>query len=189
MDFIQLRDRRVSDRRFERFLDRLAAEVPEVLPRVLVNDRLALAAAFPVAGVHLPEAGFPLAAVRAHYGDRMLQGRSVHGSAAAERSAREGADYLILGAAAPTGEKIPQPAGVFAEACRRSQAPVWAVGGLAPDNLEVLAGSGISGIAAIRSLAGPRRAAAFLRAVREAGDRGLFAAAARGSPVNSRNLP
>ena len=67
VDFFQLRDRGISDREFERFLENLASQAPEVLSRVIVNDRLALAATFPVAGVHLPEAGLPVAVVRSRF--------------------------------------------------------------------------------------------------------------------------
>ena len=128
-----MRDREVSDRDFERFLDGLVSRAPDVLSRVIVNDRLALAAAFPVAGVHLPEAGLPVAAVRSRFPrGRLLIGRSVHGLDAAAAAEADGADYVILGPVAPTGGKRPLPPEVFRETCRRFRIPVWVVGGLTP---------------------------------------------------------
>ena len=163
VDFFQLRDREASDREFERFLDALASRARDVLSRVIVNDRLALAAAFPVAGVQLPEAGLPVAAVRSWFPrGRLLVGRSVHGVAAAVAAEKEGADYVILGPVAPTGGKRPLPPDVFRETCRRLRIPVWVVGGLEPDNLDLLYGVGVSGYAAIRSFRDVRRAGAFL---------------------------
>lgn len=163
VDYFQLRDREASDREFEQFLECLAARAPEVLSRTIVNDRLALAAAFPVAGVHLPEAGFPVAAVRARFPrGRLLVGRSVHGLEAALAAERDGADYVILGPVAPTGGKRPLPPHVFRETCRELRIPVWAVGGLEPDNLEALRGVGVSGFAAIRSFRDAVRARAFV---------------------------
>ena len=160
-----MRDREVPDREFERFLERLGAEAPETLARVLVNDRLALAASFRVAGVHLPETGLPVAAVRSRFPRRrLLVGRSVHGVEAAASAADDGADYLILGPVAATGGKRPLPLGTLARACRRVQIPVWAVGGLAPENLAGLRATGISGLAAIRSFGDARTAAAFVEA-------------------------
>lgn len=165
VDFFQLRDREVSDRDFEAFLTLLAREAPAVPSRVLVNDRLALAAVFPVAGVHLPETGLPVAAVRARFPrGRMLIGRSVHGLDAALAAEREGADYVILGPVAPTGDKRPLPPAVLPEVCGRLRIPVWAVGGLTPDNLDLVRGAGVSGLAAIRSFSNPRRAAALVAA-------------------------
>lgn len=165
VDFFQLRDREVSDREFETFLERLSAEAPGVLRRVLVNDRLALAASFPVAGVHLPEDGLPIASVRSRFlRGGLLLGRSVHGVEGACAAARAGADYLILGPVAATGNKSPLLPGTFGEACRRVRIPVWVVGGLTPRNLEPLAGIGISGIAAIRAFRDPEAAEALLEA-------------------------
>ena len=163
VDFFQLRDREASDREFERFLDALASRSRDVLSRVVVNDRLALAAAFPVAGVHLPEAGLPVAAVRSRFPrGRLLIGRSVHGADAAVAAEKDGADYVILGPVAPTGGKRPLPPDVFRETCRRLRIPVWAVGGLTPENLERLRGVGVSGFAAIRSFRDAARARAFV---------------------------
>lgn len=168
VDYFQLRDRRISDRGFERFLTSLADAAPEVLSRVLVNERLTLAAVFPVAGVHLPEAGLPVAAVRARFPrGRLLIGRSVHALDAAAAAERDGADYVILGPVAPTGGKRPLPPNTLPEACRRLRIPVWAVGGLTPDNLDRLRNAGISGLAAIRSFADTGRAAAFVAAARD----------------------
>ena len=163
VDFVQLRDREASDRDFERFLGALASRAGDVLSRIIVNDRLALAGAFPVAGVHLPEAGLPVAAVRSRFPrGRLLIGRSVHGVDAAAAAEEDGADYVILGPVAPTGGKRPLPPDVFRETCRRLRIPVWVVGGLAPDNLDLLGGMGVSGCAAIRSFRDVGRARAFV---------------------------
>ena len=163
VDFFQLRDREASDREFERFLDALASRAADVLSRIIVNDRLALAGAFPVAGVHLPEAGLPVAAVRSRFPrGRLLFGRSVHGLDAAAAAEEDGADYVILGPVAPTGGKRPLPPEVFRETCRRLRIPVWVVGGLEPQNLDLLRGVGVSGFAAIRSFRDAGRARAFV---------------------------
>ena len=166
MDFFQLRDREISDRAFESFLAALGAAAPEVLARTFVNDRLALAAVFPVAGVHLPEAGLPVAAVRSRFPRRrLLIGRSVHGMDAALAAERDGADYVILGPVAPTGGKRPLPPDTFPEVCRTLRIPVWAVGGLTSANLDCLLGTGVSGLAAIRSFGEPRGAASPISAL------------------------
>ena len=163
VDFFQLRDREATDREFEEFLDGLASRSPEILSRVIVNDRLALAATFPVAGVHLPEAGLPAAAVRSRFPrGRLLIGRSVHGLEMALAAERDEADYVILGPVAPTGDKRPLPPAVFREACQQLRIPVWVVGGLEPDNLDLLRGVGVSGFAAIRSFREAGRARAFV---------------------------
>lgn len=167
VDFFQLRDQRATDAEYERFLTDLGDEAPETLPRVLVNDRLALAASFPVAGVHLPEAGLPVRDVRSRYPrGRLLVGRSVHGASAATQAVREGADYLILGPIHETGGKRPLPPGSLREIAGCVSVPVWAIGGLTAENLDGLQGVGVSGMAAIRAFRDPPAAAAFVASVR-----------------------
>lgn len=169
VDFVQLRDRAATDRAFERFLAQMHAEFPRSLRRVLVNDRVAPALRYPVAGVHLPETGLPVAEARVLgdlRGRRWLVGRSVHDAAGAVRAAAAGADYVLLGPVRPTGAKRRAlPPGELAAACRDCPVPVWAVGGLAPGTLGEVRGSGVRGVAAIRALADPERSAAFVAAL------------------------
>ena len=171
-DFVQLRDRRASDRRFEEFLALVAEEAPEAVSRLLVNDRPALALAYPVAGVHLPEAGLRVrdaVELRERSGRRFLVGRSAHGPEAAAEAEAEGADYVQIGPVFPTASK-PRPLARSAlrETLERCSLPVWAVGGLAPGTLgelrlaEPSGGSRLAGAAAVRALADPLRAAAFV---------------------------
>ena len=170
VDFVQLRDRAATDRAFERFLAQMHAEFPRSLRRVLVNDRVAPALRYPVAGVHLPETGLPVEEARALgdlRGRRWLVGRSVHDAAGAVRAAAAGADYVLLGPVRPTGAKRRAlPPGELAAACRDCPVPVWAVGGLAPGTLGAVRGSGVRGVAAIRALADPERSAAFVAALK-----------------------
>ena len=174
-DFVQLRDRPASDRRFDEFLARVGEEAPEAVPRLLVNDRPALALAYPVAGVHLPEAGLRVrdaVELRERSGRRFLVGRSAHGPEAAAEAEAEGADYVVLGPVFPTGAK-PRPLapGALRETLERCSLPVWAVGGLDPETLgglrlpESSGGARWAGAAAVRALADPLRAAAFVAAL------------------------
>ncbi len=155
MDWIQLRDRRASDRAMETFLLRIEEAAPQALPRLFLNDRLPLAATFPVAGLHLPEAGLPVDRVRREFPDLRI-GRSAHSLRSARESADLGADLVILGPAFPTGAKRnPLAPGVLGAAAREVGVPVWAIGGIAPDNVAQVVASGVAGIAAIRSLRDP----------------------------------
>lgn len=177
VDFFQLRDRVATDREFEAFLERVSERAPELLSRILVNDRLAVAATFPVAGVHLPEAGLPASAVRARFPrGRLLIGRSVHSLSGAIRAAGAGSDYLILGPFAPTsdpvtGPKVPLERRVFERTTAAVGLPVWAIGGIGAATVGGIRGLGLSGFAAIRGLSTPERVAKTLSAAARAGIR------------------
>jgi thiamine-phosphate diphosphorylase len=139
---------------------------------VFVNDRLDVALASKAAGVHLPEQGLPVEGVRRVGGRKLLVGRSVHGLAEARAAEKAGADYLVFGPvfATPGKEGYGEPQGVPAvrrlvEAVR---IPVWAIGGITPENAAELRGAGLAGVGAIRAIAAADDPAGAVRALRAA---------------------
>jgi len=164
LDWIQLRDRRATDGEMEAFLTGVQAAAPRVLDRLLLNDRLSLAATFPVGGLHLPEAGLPVELARDHF-PALRIGRSAHSLESAREAARQGADYVILGPAFPTGQKRDPLAREEFLGTGRLGLPVWAIGGITPANGCEVAKFGISGVAAIRALREPDQVRALRGAV------------------------
>src|SRR5262245_54306013 len=82
-------------------LKTLAAGTPT---KILINDRLDVALASGVDGVHLPEDGLPAARVRPYV--RVL-GASVHSVEAALRAQDAGVDFVIFGPVFETPGKEP----------------------------------------------------------------------------------
>lgn len=73
---------------------------------LLVNDRLDVALAAGLDGVHLPETGLPVAeAVRLGATAGLLVGRSVHDPGAAAQAIRDGAAYIQYGTVFPSRSK------------------------------------------------------------------------------------
>jgi thiamine-phosphate pyrophosphorylase len=140
--------------------------------RIVVNDRLDVAVAAKAAGVHLPSTGLPVAAVRQKVGRKFLIGRSVHGLAEAREAEKAGADYLVFGPVFATPSKIglgePQGAATLAKLVQAVRVPVWAIGGIQPENAALLRGTGIAGVAAITAIAAAPDPAAAVRALRAA---------------------
>ncbi|HUD73071.1 MAG TPA: thiamine phosphate synthase [Dongiaceae bacterium] len=149
----------------------VAAAKPRPRVRILVNDRLDVAMAAHAHGVHLPAAGLPIAAARAKSPARFLVGRSVHGLAEAREAAKAGADYLVCGPvfATPSKAGFGDPIGpeVLRKTAEAVRLPVWAIGGITPENAPTLRGLPIAGVAvigAVMTAADPAAAVAALRA-------------------------
>ncbi len=115
--------------------------------RILVNDRLDVALAAGVDGVHLPAKGLPAHRVRPLV--KML-GVSTHTIEEAIAAEIVGADFIVFGPifATPGKQAIGlQPLQLVTAALR---IPVLAIGGLTYENAESVMKSGAAGIAGIR---------------------------------------
>lgn len=122
--------------------------------RVLVNGDMALAEACGADGVHLPARIARRLQARpvARPG---LVGMSCHGREEIRHAEALGADFITLGHVRPTPSHPDRPAlgmGTFIELAVEAHLPVYAIGGMGPDDLPELHRHGIQGIAAIRAL-------------------------------------
>jgi thiamine-phosphate pyrophosphorylase len=129
--------------------------------RIIVNDRLDVALAEGAGGVHLGEAGLPVADVarfvkRTAFGANgdFLIGASCHSLAGAKAAVRDGAEYILFGPvfATPSKAKFGEPQGLkrLVEVCAAVSVPVIAIGGITLENAGECISAGAAGIAAIR---------------------------------------
>lgn len=118
---------------------------------LLINDRLDVALASGAAGVHLPAAGLPAAAVRASAPPGFFISVSCHSLAEVTAAAQAGADACVLAPIFATPSK-PGAVGLGLEILRAaaSSAPVWALGGISEANAAQCRAAGAAGIAGIR---------------------------------------
>lgn len=132
-------------------------------PRILVNDRMDVALAEDVDGVHSAENALPVAEARrllsasrpssAPIADFLI-GASTHSLAAATAAAEAGADYIIFGPIFQTPSKAqhgqPQGLAELSNVCAAVTIPVLAIGGITLENAGACRQAGAAGIAAIR---------------------------------------
>jgi thiamine-phosphate pyrophosphorylase len=137
---------------------------------LMINDRVDVALACRADGVHLGGHSLPVDAARSLLGPDRLVGVSTHSRCEIERAATLGADFATFGPVYPTRSKAAfGPAkglDALRAACLDPPLPVFALGGIKPDNqLEVLqaGASGIALISAILSDPDPQTAAARFR--------------------------
>lgn len=146
---------------------------------LVVNDRLDVALAAGAHGVHLGEAGLPVAAARRlALPTGFLVGRSVHSAEGAAAACAAGADYLLAGNVFETASHPGRPAAglefLRAVCAAAGRTPVFAIGGVTSENAGACIAAGAAGVAAISALLAapdPQRAAEeLLAAARTAAD-------------------
>lgn len=121
----------------------------------LIDDDVELAAAVGADGVHVGQHDMEAGMARAKVGPDMLLGVSAQTVEQALRAHAAGADYLGVGAVFPTGTKTDAEAvsyDTLKAICEAVDIPVVAIGGIGPDNVAKLAGSGICGVAVVSAL-------------------------------------
>ncbi len=116
----------------------------------IINDRADIAAAVHADGVHLGQEDLTVKDARAIVGTRMLIGVSTHNLEQARAAVLDGADYLGAGPTFPSQTKsFDTFAGVdyLREVAAEIRLPTFAIGGITPQNLPEVLGTGISRVA------------------------------------------
>ena len=119
-----------------------AAGIPFIL-----NDYPETAAALGADGVHIGQDDGAIADVRKTVGGAMLIGRSTHSLSQAKQALEEGADYIGFGPLFPTPTKQGRAAIGLEEISKMeaevgTQLPAFCIGGIKPENLEMVLKAG-----------------------------------------------
>ncbi|NGQ96279.1 thiamine phosphate synthase [Brevibacillus sp. SYP-B805] len=172
IDYLHLREKQRTARELMEWVETLAQHVPR--ERIIVNDRVDVAAAGRCGGVHLAYHSLTPAEARPllHSGQRV--GRSVHSIEEAHTASRQGADYLFYGHIYPSGSKPgmpPRGTAALAELVGNVRVPVIAIGGITPENVDEVLQTGCAGIAVLSGITAAADPEAAARAYRLALDR------------------
>lgn len=152
---VQLREKNRSGREYLH----LARAVKQVTDRwhvpLIIDDRADIALASGAAGVHVGTEDLPVAEARKLMGPDRIVGATAKTVERALQAQAEGADYLGVGAIYPTTTKVVTvitKVSTLKEICDAADISVCAIGGLNPDNCDVLAGCGIDGICVVSAI-------------------------------------
>jgi len=162
---VQLRAKQCSSRE----LLALATVLREITQQrggaLIINDRLDVAQLVRADGVQLPEAGLPVAAVRALLGPEAMIGVSCHDGRGLARALDAGATFATLSPVfASPGKGAPLGIAQFAVLTRASALPIYALGGVQPEHVPQLRAAGARGVAVISAVfAASDRAVAVAR--------------------------
>lgn len=168
VNMVQIREKDMSAKDTLRLVKELTSIIDD-RALILVNERLDVALASEVDGVHLGENSFHPLVARKIVSQRMLIGRSVHSVDAAIDAQAQGVDYLIGGSIFKTNSHPNvKPMGLqFLEKLQMNiDIPFIAVGGINESNVSDVMQLGAGGIAVIGAICdsgSPREAAQNLR--------------------------
>jgi thiamine-phosphate pyrophosphorylase len=169
VNVVQLREKDLAAAELVPLADRLRA-ITEGKALLIVNSRLDVAQVCGADGVHLPERGASVAAIRRLAGDGFIIGRSVHSVEEAVKAQDEGADYVQVGAIFPTRSHPGPPAGLalLEGVAVRVGIPILAVGGITGENVGQVMRAGARGAAVISAILGAPSPGAAARRLAEA---------------------
>jgi thiamine-phosphate diphosphorylase len=164
---LHLRGPRTDGGRLHRLASELLPHARRTGARLFVNDRLDIALAVAVDGVHLGARSLPVAAGRALLGAERWLGASCHDAAESAAACRDGADYVFLGTIFPTPTH-PGVAGMGLEGLaatlrRLESCPVVGIGGIDPALAPGVLEAGAHGVAVVRGVWGARDPASAVR--------------------------
>lgn len=170
IDAVILREKSKTDAELIELIRKLkASEFDD--SKIIVHGRTDIAALSGIKKVQLPGHGVPLSLAKKHFPEISF-GCSVHSFAEAEAACKAGADWLLYGHVFATGSKEGLPPRGTEELFHMIESlpvPVYAIGGITPENLSPLRQAGVSGVAVMSAIFGSREpddaAAAYKEAI------------------------
>ncbi len=152
-DAIHIREKEKTAREVAEFVAALLyAGVPP--QKIIVNDRVDVAAVYGVKGVQLAYHSLPVRAVRRSFPD-LTVGCSVHGSEEAKQAEQDGAHFCLYGHIFPTDSKPglpPRGLDSLAEIAAAVSIPVIAIGGIHAGNACRVMEAGATGVAVLSAV-------------------------------------
>lgn len=150
-----------------------AMELKEICCRfhvpLIINDAVDIAKEIGADGVHVGLSDMGIKQARAILGPDAIIGASAHNVAEAIAAEEAGADYIGCGAVFGSTTKHDAKTLAHTELtaiCKAVHIPAVAIGGITPENISELNGSGIAGAAVISALFAPPDPAAAARKLR-----------------------
>lgn len=152
---VQLREKEADDAWILQEAIELKALCSRYGVPLIINDRPDLAKKAGADGVHVGLSDMGIEKARQFLGDGYLIGGSAHNVEEALAAQKSGADYIGCGAVFGSNTKsdvTTLSVEVLKSICHAVSIPVVAIGGIGLDNIAMLSGSGIDGVAVISAL-------------------------------------
>ena len=166
---VQLREKDLCGRELFRIAEQARRLCERYHAALFINDRVDVALAVDADGVQLGKASLPVPAARALLGPSKLIGASIHSLAEGRQSEQSGADFVSFGPIYFTPSKASfgaaQGVPALARVVESLSLPVYAIGGIALDNVGAVRRSGARGVALISAVLGAENPQAAAEAI------------------------
>ena len=152
---LQLREKTCTTKEYYE----LACKVKEITMKynvpLIIDDRVDIALAIDAQGVHVGSDDMPVRLARKLLGPDKIVGATAKSVKRALQAQQDGATYVGVGAIYPTTTKVKTKltsVETLTDIVQHVSIPVYAIGGLHKDNINILDGSGIQGICAVSAI-------------------------------------
>jgi thiamine-phosphate pyrophosphorylase len=149
--FIQLREKDLNSRDLHVLAGKIKPLTDKFKAILLINGNVDVALAVDADGVHLPEASMPVAEVRKRLGKNKLIGKSAHLPLSLSDDDYNYIDFVTLSPVFNPDKKDYNPETIGIERLKKIvtglPVPVYALGGIKPNQIVKLKRVGVSGIA------------------------------------------
>ncbi len=155
VSLIQLREKEKNTRDYIELAKKVHIISRKYNVPLIIDDRLDVAMAIDAEGVHLGQSDMDISTARKFLGKDKIIGATAKTVHQAETAYYQGADYLGVGAIYPTATKVKTvltSTETLKSICSAVPIPVFAIGGLNKDNIDVLRGIDICGVCAVSSI-------------------------------------
>jgi thiamine-phosphate pyrophosphorylase len=153
---IQLREKDLGGKELFEFAEKARDLCSRYGALLFINDRIDVALAVDADGVQLGTASIPIDATRKLLGAERLIGASTHSLAEAKQAQRTGADFILFGPIYFTPSKavygVPQGVAALGDIVEKISSPVYAIGGIKPENIKDTKQTGVQGVALISAI-------------------------------------
>jgi len=153
---VQLREKNLDGKEIFLLAERVRKLTQSYAARLFLNDRIDVALAVDADGVQIGQASLPIATARALLGPRRMIGVSTHALKEALEAERNGADFVLFGPVYFTPSKAaygaPQGLAALKKIVEKISLPVYAIGGIKPENLAATRQLGVRGVALISAV-------------------------------------
>ncbi len=147
---IQIREKDLPDDELFKLTEEVLKISFSYNAKIIINSRLDIALLLNLDGVHLPEKSIPVDIIKKKY-PNLIVGKSCHSLECGLKAQEDNADYIFISPIFYVEGKQ-QPIGIekLKEIVNNISIPIYALGGINKDNIQLVLETGVYGIASIR---------------------------------------